>query len=368
MAITFSKEPEGIYPAYNDSFIEFASSLADNNKAEITLYPVDIFTRTFIIYPDSDGNYLFNIKEAVKVIFNVAGFKDANFFTDIYYKSISGVYLLQQVKIEVFNDSTSESKTEYYDFFKAVKQIGELIFSNPYQLLSYSKDGLNHSITYFEGFPLHFDILKVDAGVDIVVKSLNTGNESEVMNPEASGSFRINVDRGGGNNWTYDNFLPLIEGLNRLEIYEDTVFKSNLILNKKKKCSGVYLKWFNRNGGFSHYLFEEYFVDKMKSSELGRVLNVDFNNIPNVTSNYKSTGKKAAESLNVKARYNSEEYELLKDIFTSPFIQMYTSRTAYVEGSFIDVFVDGTISFSNKRGNNEIKLTVDLPEVITAKL
>ena len=47
---------------------------------------------------------------------------------------------------------------------------------------------------------------------------------------------------------------------------------------------------------------------------------------------------------------------------------MYTSRTAYVEGQFIDVFVDGTISFSNKRGRNEIAMIVDLPEVITAKL
>jgi hypothetical protein len=368
MAITFIKQPEGIYPAYNDSFIEFTSDLADNNKAEITIYPTEIFTRTFLIYPDADGNYLFNIKEAVKVIFNSDGFKDGNYFIDSYYKSITGLYLLQQIKIEVFNDSTSEDITKYYDFFKAVKQIGEAIYSNPYQLLSYSKNGINYSMTYFEGFPFHFDILKVISESNVIVKSLNTGSTTENMIPTTSESFRINIDRGGGDNWTSDNFLPLIEGLNRLEIYEDAVFKTNLLLNKKKKCSGIYLKWFNRNGGFSHYLFDEFFIDKIKGSELGKVLNVEFNNIPNVTSNFKSIGKKAAESLSLKTRYDSEEYELLKDIFTSPLIQMYTSRTAYVEGVFIDVFVDGTISFSNKRGNNEIVLTVDLPEVITAKL
>jgi len=93
MAITFTKEPEGIYPAYNDSFIEFSSDLADDNKAEITLYPVDIFTRVFVIYPDTDGKYLFNLKEAVKVIFNANGFSDSNFFVDSYYKNISGLYL-----------------------------------------------------------------------------------------------------------------------------------------------------------------------------------------------------------------------------------------------------------------------------------
>ena len=368
MAFTFTKQPEGIYPAYNDSFIEFTSDLADNNKAEITLYPIEIFTRTFIIYPDADGNYLFNIKEAVKVIFNNGGFNDNNFFTDSYYKSIAGLYLSQQIKIEVFSDVSSEDVTEYYDFFKAVKQIGELIYSNTYQLLSYTKDGVNHSMTYFEGFPFHFDILKVTSGSDIVVKSLNTGNETEDMIPTTSDSFRINVDRGGGNNWTLDNFLPLIEGLNRLEISENTIFKSNLNLYKRKKCSGVYLKWFNRNGGFSHYLFDEFFVAKTKSKELGKVLSSEFNNIEDVTGNYKSIGKKAEAGLNIKTKYESVDYELLKDIFTSPYIQIYTSREAYVEGKFIDVSVDGTISFRNKRSKNEIVLTVDLPEVITAKL
>lgn len=366
MAITLTKEPSGIYPAYNDSILEFSSSLADNNKAELTIYPVETFTRTFIVYPDANGKYLFNLKEAVKVIFNASGFSDFNFFTDLYYKSISGLYLSQQVKIEVFSDTTSENVTKYYDFFKAVKQIGEAVFSNPYQLLSYSKDGVNHSITYFEGFPLHFDILQADAGV--IVKNLNTGNETEIMLPTTSDSFRINIDRGGAINWTLDNFLPLIEGLNKLEIYEGTTFKSNLFLNKKKKACGVYLKWFNRNGGFSHYLFDEFYIIKTKGSDLGQVLNTEFDNIEDLSGSYRSTGKKAQGDLTLKARYGSIDYEVLKDIFTSPFIQMYSSTEAYLEGKFFDVFVEGTIKFSNKKAKNEIDLTVDLPEIITAKL
>ena len=56
----------------------------------------------------------------------------------------------------------------------------------------------------------------------------------------------------------------------------------------------------------------------------------------------------------LKAKYESQDYEILKDIFSSPLVQMYTSRTAYVEGFFIDVFVSGNISFSNKRGKIEL--------------
>ncbi len=368
MAINVTKEPSGIYPAYNDSFIEFTSDLSNHNRAEITVFPTEIFSSVFLIYPDADGNYLFNLKEAVKVIFNENGFEDENFVTNVFWKSISGLYLLQQIQIKVYNESTNETLSKNYEFFKAVKQISEPIHSNTRQLLSYSPDGINHSMTYFEGFPFHFDILQVDSGSDIVLKSLNTGNETEAMNPTASDSFRINVDRGGEHNFTSDNVLPLIEGLNRLELWEDGAFKSNILLLKKKICDGVYLKWWNRNGGFSHYLFDRYFIQALKSSDSGKVFNDEFNNIGSETGIYKSIGKDASGTITIKTKYEASYYELLKDIFISPLVQMYTSRTAYVEGTFIDVFVDGTISFSNKRGKNEIALIVDLPQVVTAKL
>lgn len=368
MAITIIKEPEGIYPAYNDSYVEFSSNLINNEYAEITVYPILTFPNVFLIYPDANDIYVFNLKEAVKVIFNANGFEDSNYFTDSYFKSISDLYLSQNIKIEVFSDITSDSILKTYEFFKAVKQVGELIHSNPFQLLSYSPDGVDHSMTYYEGFPFHFDILQVTSGSDIIVKSLNTGNETLVMNPTTSEAFRVNIDRGGNKNWTLDNILPLIDGLNKLEIYEDGDFKTNLLLTKKKNSSGLYLKWFNRHGGFNHYLFEQFYIEQTKGVEYGRILNNEFNNIYNATGIHKSLGKKASGTLTIKTKYDSADYEYLRDIFESPLIQMYTSKNAYVEGKFIDVSIDGSITFSNKRGKNEINLIVDLPERITVKL
>jgi hypothetical protein len=368
MAITITKEPEGIYPVFNDSYIEFSSSLAADLYAEIQLYPIATFTKVLKIYPDADGKYLLNLKEAVKVVLNDSGFEDSNYFIDAYYNDISGILLNEQIDIEVFNASTSETLTKYYDFFKAVKQIGEPIHANEFQLLTFSRDGVNNSLTYFEGFPFHFDILQVTSGNTITVKSLNTGNETSAMIPASSDSFRINIDKGGGGNWTFDNFLPLIEGLNRLEIHEDGAFRSNLNLFKKKKCSGIYLKWFNRNGGFSHYLFDSYFIDQSEGSEMGKVLNNDFSNISDATGIFKSIGKEASARYQVKAKYQPEDFENLKDIFRSPIVQMFTSQEANVEGTYIDVSVEGNISFSNKRLNNEISMIVQLPETQTAKL
>jgi len=366
MAITFKKEPSGIYPAYNDAYIEFRSTILNDNRAEIT---VDPFPRVFLIYPNYAGVYLFNMKEAVRAVFNQNGFEDSNFDLSVYFKSIQGLYLSQEIEIKVLTDTTSvDTLSKTYTFFKAVKQIGEPIFSNPFRLLSNTADGVNFALTYFEGFPFSFDILKATSGKVVTVKSLNTGVTSDPMMPTLSDSFRINVDKGGSHNWTYDNILPLITGLNRLEIYEDGAFKTNLLINKKKQCSGVYLKWFNRHGGFSHYLFNKYFIQQTTGSEAGKVYKGEINNIAETTGNFKSIGKDVKGKMTIKAKYLADDYEILKDIFSSPIIQMYTSRQANVEGRFIDVIVDGSISYSNKRHINDISLIVELPEVITAKL
>lgn len=369
MATTFTKEPEGIYPAYNDSFIEFSSDLVDNYKAEITIFPTEFFTRNFIIYPDADGIYLFNLKEPVKSIFNQDGFEDANFFTDFYWKSISNLYLSQYIEIKIYNDTTSETVPKTYEFIKSVKQVGESTVENPFKLLTYTPNGVDHKLTYFEGFPFHFDIQNVQyvAGKYIKVKSLNTGAETEQMFVTSTGAFRINIDRGNGGTWTVDNVLPLINGVNRLEIYENTTFKTNLLLTKKKSCSGIYIKWFNREGGFSHFLFNENFNENIKGRDIGIIANTDFQNINEVTGAIKSIGKETERSFVIRSKYNQDEYEMLKDIFISPLIQIYTSTEAHVEGRFIDVIVNGTFSHNNKKEFNDIVLNVELPEMITAK-
>lgn len=371
MAITYSKQPSGIYPAYNDSFMEFTSDLSGHLRAEIQIQPLSLFPKKYVIYPDSNGNYLFNLKESIKTIFNQDGFSDINYFTDEFSKSISGLYHLLNIQIEVFNDSTSDSDFPYYQFFKAVKQIGEPIHSNPFELLSYSPNGINHSLTYFEGFPFHVDIkrvVKLSADKNITVKNLGTGAISDAFAVTASGSFRLNIDLGDGQNWTSANKLPLIEGLNRLEIYEDGVFKSNLNLWKKKKCEGIYLKWFNRAGGFSHFLFNPFYLETIEGSDIGTILNNDFENIADVVGISRSMGKRASRTLTLRAKYRTEEFEILKDIFISPSVQIYTSQEANVQGRFIDVKVEGSFVRNTKKEFNDIAIAVELPEMQTAKL
>lgn len=363
MAITIIKEPSGVYPAYNNSYLSFTSSLADNNRAEITIYPTSIFTRVFTIYPDVDGVYLFNFKEAVKVIFNECGFVDQNFFDDSYFKSISGLYLNQQIQAKVYSDVDVETQDFFYKFYKAVKQIGESIHDNDFEVLTYTSDGITHNLTYFEGFPYHFDIKLVEAGKILKVKNLNNDLEVDNINVSSTGAFRMNVDRSESLNWTDDNILPLIDGFNKLEIYEDDVFKCNVNIYKKYKCKGVYLKWQNRSGGFSHFLFDQYYRIDDKSKNIGVIDNSSFDNVDDNIGAYNSTGKDGESKIQLKTRYSQYEYEVLKDLIYSPFIQMYSSESARIKGKYINVDIEGTFRHSNKKEFNELSITVDMQKV-----
>lgn len=368
MAITIIKQPTGIYPAYNNSFIEFSSDLADNNRAEITALPLAIFPNVFEIFPDASGNYLFNLKEVAKTILNANKFDDDNFFDDAYYKNISGLYLLQEIVIEVFSDIDSETLEKEYQFYKSVKQVFDQIFTNKFQLLSNSENGLDYHLTYFEGFPFHFDLQRVTIAKNLSVKNLNTSVTSADMLTTATSAFRMNVDRSDGENWTLGNFLPLIEGLNKLEVYENGDFKTNVFLKKKKVCKGVYLKWFNSDGGFSHYLFQEYFKEEIKGKDIAFVGSNEFLNVGELNSTVRSIGRQASNVLRIKVKCDANETKQLKSLYTSPFIQIYTSQIENIKGEFINVSIQGVFSPKNKIRNNEFILTVILPDMITPKL
>lgn len=365
MAITITKEPSGIYPAYNPAYIEFSSDLADNNRANITILPISIFPNSFVIYPDLDGVYLFDLNEAVKAIFDTSNFSDNNVFTNAYYKSIAGLYKSLSIRITAKSDVSSFYIEKTYEFCKCAKQVGESVHSNEFQLLSHSADGVNYALTYFEGFPFAFDILKAVSGEEIKIKSLNTGDELSGAIPTTNDSFRFNIDKSGGNNWTSDNILPLITGLNKLEIYSNDVFKTNLLITKKKQCSGIYLKWFNNDGGYNYYLFDRYFMEGIKTSEIGMVLNNDFLNVGATTGSYKSMGKDSYSNIDVRATFTETEYETLRSLFESPSVQMYTSQTANVEGYFIDVMIDGDFPYSNKKAFNKMAFTIIPPKRVT---
>lgn len=367
MAIDFSQEIKGIYPAYNDSFVTLGSDKEGVYKLGVVAYPSELFEKEFEVFSFNEEDFLFNLKEVVKVVFNQYGFNSVDLEEGIFFGSFQGAYLLQKLDFKVYYEGGVENVSKEFEFYKGVKQVGDFISDNEQRILSYSKDGVSNSVTYFEGFPFSFSVLKLEEGSVLSVKNKNTLDKTPDVDVLETNSYKCVVD-DGLNNWTNKNILPLITGLNKLELSINGYFKSNINIKKKVKSSGVYLRWFNGEGEFSYFLFNEYYRNVSKSNGLGRVYDTDFKNIGESTGNSKSKGKETFKSKRVKAYFDVEEYGVLDSLLSSPLIQMYTSEKAFVKGRFIDVDVDGTLNYSNKRNKNEINLTIELTNSININL
>lgn len=365
MAITITKNISGVYPAYNDSYIQFTSSLANNERAEIEITG-GIFTERFIVYPNKSGVYTFNFKEPAKALMSEYPLEDVNGATissGTWGQSLNGVSLTLDATIYVYNSTTNESTTINLDFYRAVKQYGQSIYDNNGQILNYSTNGVDFNLTYFEGYPFSFELQNmVHTGTkDITVKNLNTGNVSEEISTQFTGAFKIIVDKGSFN-WTTTDFLPLPSTINRLEIYEDEVFKSNLNLKKVSSKCGVYLKWLNNDGGYSYWLFDEFYRDTLTSNIVGVYATNAFGNIGDSLSPSGMLGKEAARSMRLKTKVNKTEVKIIESLFTSPYVELYSATEPFQDGTWLSVQLNDNFTISNKKEINDVTVNIVLPE------
>lgn len=361
MAINILKEPHQLYPAYNDSYIKFNGTVSGlpANKAEIT---IPQFTSPFIIYPDTIGNFQFNLKEIIKTLFGGGGFEDSTFIPSGFHNIRTDKLIDLDVNISLQSDAGVFNQYKNYEFLKAVKQVGEKVYDNNLQILSKSNNGIDYSLTYFEGFEFQYELLKVDEDSTIKVKNLNSGDDVSFAGFESSNTLRLWIDKVNSN-LTTTNILPLSDTINKLEIFENDVFKTNLRLRKKPAECGVYLKWFNNQGGFNYWLFDKFYQDSTKSKSIGEITRNSFLNLDETPKSFSySQGKETSKTMKLKSTLKDDEIYYVKDILSSPSVQLYTSQTPFEKGEWITVNVGGTINESTKRTNgNEITVTIDLP-------
>ncbi|WP_339875194.1 hypothetical protein [Olleya marilimosa] len=370
MAIQINNEIDGIYPAYNDSYIQFESTLTGSTKAVIQLLPQTTFPKPFELYSNINGVFIFNLKEAVKSRFNQYGFEDIyTTYPTGWSRNIQNLTLTQHLEITDYNTETSGATlTKSYEFFKSVKQIGEPVFYNNTQILNNSINGVDYNLTYFEGYPFSFELQKVIENDSIKIRSRNTSLFSNNLISDSTNAMRIYIDKVSSN-WTTSNFLPLQDSLNKLEIFNNGVLTTNFNLKKVPAKCGVYLKWFNNDGGYSYYLFDEYYNSSSTFKSVGEVSRNSFNNvIDGLKSPTMNIGKEGSENLAVRTVADENEVQHLKSLFSSPSVQMWSSNNPFINGKWQTVTISGNHSYSTKKALNEVKLTINLPEQITIKL
>lgn len=355
--ITISQEIPNFYPAYNESYIKFSTDFSENSKANI-----NVGAYTFTIYPSPNGSYMFNLKHIVTALINDNKFRDNISFVNIGGVSDPSLYLSLTVEITAFSNSGSETITKDYTFTKAVKQAGDVNYSNPNQLLLPTPDGSNYHLKYFEGFPLDFGFRYVNSG-DVITVTNKSTEQVATFNVTQTGSHRLIIDNAS-ENWNNDNILAMPDLLNPLQIRVNGTLRNTLNLNKQPLKEGVYLKWFNSEGGYSYWLFNKFYKTDYSTDEIDRI---STNNFTDIYSQKQGTtvisGKALDKSQTLKTQVNEIEFEHLKSIVSSPLVQMWTRQDPYSVGEWIDVkVISRGLSNNTKRYIKKVEVEIELPE------
>lgn len=363
--ITITQSPQDFYPAYNDSYLKFYTDFSEDDRAIIRV--LGTFYQ-FTIYPDSIGEYLFNLKNIITSLIDTNKFRDTTLPQGMGYSDPT-LYKELDIEITVQGDGTSEVSTKTYKFIKAVKQFGDTYTNNPYQLLMPGVDSYNYKLTYFEGYPMDFTIKYPTIGESITLQNKRTEEISSMFTPGSTNPYRLVLDTGV-NNLQSMEILSMPDIVNTVDVRVNEVVKASIEIKKVNNQSGVYLKWFNADGAYSYWLFNQWYTEEYNSSELDRIATNNFNNIyGNSQGDTTISGKEGAKSMKVKTKVEQSDYEHLKSIITSPMVQMWSENTPYKPGKWVDVKVSTKkLNYNNKKHINQVDIEIELPGVNTQTL
>ena len=337
MAIIFSKDisQANLLMTYNNNIVVFSSSnILNPLYCKITGNGIDA-----LIYPHPDGNFYFNFIDYISAEINTKNFADdlvTNLLnTDITtftYNISDGRYLNVIVTFEItLSNNSKETITRNLQFIAGVNQIEdykkqEIKAINKFTILSPVANRSDNSVDlkYWEGYPFSFSVFSNDVMQDFKFKNNSNGLDNTF---DTKGKITSVILDDGNINLTNSNILPLIKGINELEVYINNINQNlNININKVDSTCGTYIKWLNKFGSYNYWLLSE-FSKRTRSTKYGVEINNDFNNLENTTSPTLQSGKSNVDLLkcNVKKLTQSEK-DVLIGVLESPKIYLFNGE------------------------------------------
>jgi hypothetical protein len=330
--ITFSKSLSltALLNAYNNNVVEFSSDNVLNSKKCV----INIGGKNIELSPNVNNVFKFDFREVVPVLINLNNFQDliipalvASNAPSYIYDDTAETFFSELVTYTItFSDNSTEQTSETYKFLKSVEQleqnkVGSVIGGNNlYILAPFRKATANtYDLTYFEGYPFDISIFAETVGV------LNILNQSNGLSYDftLTGTISRLFFSDGRTTLTIEDFLPLVEGVNRLKLTRgaDVIF---INLTKVLSIEGNFVKWLNNYGGWSCWLFNCRHLRGRKTQDLGSVFN-DFKNVAETTTPYFELGKNSQDSLTLLADgLDLNAQEVIDGIFDSPRLYYFT--------------------------------------------
>ncbi|MGV3459904.1 MAG: hypothetical protein ACO1N9_05545 [Flavobacterium sp.] len=370
--------PNTLRKAYNNDIITFSAG----ESAEALHAVVEAAGMNIRLFPDPAGKFNINLKPYVSALINTRNFEDRllpylnNSDAATYvYRSNSGCYLELEVKFTIaLPDSQTAQAIHNLAWFAGAEQPG---FANTfsrnalYVFTPFQAETANtYCMKYWQGYP--FDITVYCPSSSLTFK--NTANLlAQAFNTEEKVT-RIALSDGRTDE-TLENLLPLATGQNTIRLMPgntETETDKFLMLDKVPFTKGVYLKWLNKYGGYSYWLFEDTYTIDRSTKQLGE-LDRDDANVEAMQARAIPIGKTSQDSLKtITEMLEPHERDVVEGLLDSPKIYLFTGRPfARAEaGSWIAVTLKTTgARLKNARQPlTSFSFDIELPERYTQTL
>lgn len=378
MAIVFIKNlPEDkLLLAYVNNIIEFNSDSVSPTlsivKGNISFYGISID-----LYPLPTGKFYFNFKEWITTIINSDNFKDdlqPDLDSSFVYDWTSKVYLQTDITLTVtFNDSSTETATKSLKWISGYVQLEEFKKQYPINpsiddvvLLHPFVENSNRDsyFKYWSGYPFDITAYTGDA------TTLTIANQNNLLEYDFDAIGRVNriVFSDGRLDVTIDDVISLVRGINVLQLGDCNATIERI---DDYDCDGVYIKWINRFGGWSYWLFPRANRNR-KVKDLGTLEN-DFENQIDTVSPTVQIGSTSQDNILVTSDIISElEQTILEDLIDSPKVYLFTGEP-YAKNNYndwLEVSVKSTdFRIRNaKHRQNVLNFSIELPQRNTRKI
>jgi len=362
--------------AYNNDIVEFYSSEPDAIYADVTYNGI-----TNRYYPNPLGRFVFNFKPYITSIINTREFKDTT-VTDFQtpdpdsfvYNNAPGTLLNMNVTFTItFENESTESTTQNLTWILGVEQISEFVekTTEDVKILSpYKLDTTNNwYLKYWEGYPFDFSLYLEDTTA--ILKNNTNLQEAEFNLDGFITRFFLS---DGRTTETIEDVLPLSDGFNQLEIFDSSLQSTDnfITLEKVDFTCGVYFKWFNNQGGYSYWLFEDTAAITRKTKSTGEVMK-DFTNLEYADTRSYNLGQESSDTVRVVAELlNKEERNIIKSILDSPKIYIFNGEpmSQFKLTDWVEVTLrDGSTGIKNpKEALTNFVLDFELPKRYTQNL
>jgi len=153
-----------------------------------------------------------------------------------------------------------------------------------------------------------------------------------------------------------------------VKLYKNGLEAGSATIKALDFCTGDrIIKYLDSKGQYRFYSFNKYYEINDKPKSLGTT-NEFITSILTAQTNEKNLGYSNTRSLQLTTTANTEQLEILSDLWTSPKVYLYIGTTTDTAADWLEVTIKGGGEVRRRKANSgKIDITVTLPEWFTIR-